>query len=247
MEKAVYERMASLERQHWWFRGRRAILAALLATLPLPARARVLEVGSGTGGNLALLGALGEVVALEPDATARALCRRHRGVTPVAGALPDAVPLEAGSFDLVAAFDVIEHLEADRRSLETLRGLLRPGGQLVMTVPAFPALWSAHDRSHHHRRRYRRRPLARLLREAGFEVQYLSYYNCLLLPLVAAVRALKRCLPGEAAPDDRMPSPWVNGLLYRLFAWERHWVARRRRLPVGVSLIAVATRPGDAS
>ncbi len=247
MEHAVYQRMAQLEAKHWWFRARATILEQLLASQPLPAHARLLEVGSGTGANLKLLAALGDVVAMEPDSTARALCQQHHGIEAIPGTLPNGVDLAPASFDLIAAIDVIEHVKEDRASLETLLGLLKPGGRLILTVPAFPFLWSGHDEEHHHQRRYRRRPLINMLTEAGFEVRYSSYYNCLLFPLVAMIRIAKNLLPGDNHPDDTMPQPWLNNILYRAFASECRWVAKNRRLPFGVSLIAVATRPEQHS
>lgn len=242
MEKSVYERMATLEDHHWWFRGRRAITAALLDNLQLPANAALLEVGSGTGANLEVLSRFGQLSLLEPSDVARQLCTAKHGITPDDGALPDAVPYPAESFDLIAALDVLEHIEDHTAALQALRGLLKPGGRLLITVPAFPFLWSEHDNSHHHQRRYRRHGLTQLLRGAGFELSYISHYNTLLFPLIAAVRGVKALLPGKRIPDDSLPNPTLNQWLYRLFLLERPLIAAQRRLPFGVSLLAVATK-----
>lgn len=242
MEKVVYKRMAQLQEHHWWFQARSYILTGLLDSLCIPQGASLLEVGSGTGANLSLLSKYGTVTALEPDETARKLCQERYHVLPDTGALPESIPYSSESFDLIAAFDVIEHISDDREVLSSLHRLLKPGGHLVLTVPAFPSLWSEHDVSHHHQRRYRRLPLEALLAEAGFIVNYASYYNCILFPLIALTRGVKKLFPGSGSPDDSLPHPLVNRLLFRLFAAERGRISRHRRFPFGVSLVAIASR-----
>lgn len=189
-----------------------------------------------------MLGTIGEVHAFEHDETALAVARGKAGALPAdrlqQGTLPHALPEAAEPFDLVVAFDVIEHVEKDRESLVALRRCLRPEGALVMTVPAHPFLWSRHDETHHHFRRYTRAMLRERLEAAGYEVEHLTHYNALLFPLVVAVRAAKRLLRLRDA-DDAMPSPPVNAVLRRVFAAERFWVGRVR-VPFGVSLLAVA-------
>ena len=243
MDQNTYRRMAEIQGRHWWYEGRRSILRATIARLGLPRPARILEAGSGTGANLRMLVEFGNVQGFEPDDFARATALATAGVDTPRGFLPDDVP-HAGPFDLVCAFDVIEHVDRDAESLAALCRLTTSGGYAVFTVPAFMFLWSRHDEVNHHYRRYRLPQLRTLLAQAGYEVQFISYYNFFLFPLVAAVRLTRKALRlnrGDA--DDALPRwPFVNTMLRVLFSAERHVLAQTS-LPFGVSIIAVCRKP----
>jgi SAM-dependent methyltransferase len=241
MDRATYDRMRALQADHWWFRGRRAILHGLIADLPLQKPARILEAGCGPGGNLGMLSAFGEVTGMEPDAASRAWAAEQTGVIVQAGALPAPLPFPPAGFDLVCAFDVIEHVDDDEASVAALGGLLRPGGFLATTVPGQPWMWSRHDEAHHHKRRYRMAPFRRLFEAAGLSIVKASYFNTLLFAPIAAVRALKMATGSTTADDDAMPSAPLNGLLTGVFGAEVHWL-RRASLPFGVSLVVIARR-----
>lgn len=243
MEQQAYSRMAEIEGAHWWFVARRRILQeALRRLVPLPPGARLLEAGCGTGGNLAMLETFGEVSAFEPDALARDLAGRKTATQVREGRLPSDVPFEAEAFDLVVALDVLEHLDDDLAGLKVLHGKLRPGGWMLITVPAFSFLWSHHDIVHHHKRRYRKRDLVRLASAAGLTPVTSTYFNTLLFPLVAVVRFAKNLLGIESADDGRMPTSLLNGVLGAVFASERHMIGRIA-LPIGVSILMIVRRP----
>lgn len=248
MEAHLFEEMARTEDHHWWFRGRRGIIEAVLREhLPPVAARRILDVGCGTGGNLPLLQGFGQVEGLEASEQARALCQRRMGASFVlhAGAVPQDLP--AGPFDVVTAFDVLEHIpDAELPgALRGIRDVLAPAGRLVLTVPAFRFLWSEHDEVHHHQRRYTVALLTEQLSAAGLRVRWVSYFNSVLFPPIAAVRLLQRVLPhgrkGEPRSDVETTrgSGLVNQVLEAVFSAERH-VVPRHSLPFGVSLIAVA-------
>lgn len=247
MDPEVYARMALVEDEHWWFSGRRQILREILCRrIDLPEGARLLEAGCGTGGNLALLRGFGDVSALEPDSEARRLASLKSGLDIRDGWLPDAVPFEDASFDLIAMFDVLEHLEDDVGSLHALQRTLRPGGWILLTVPAFPFLWSRHDETHHHKRRYRRDDLLQVIAAAGFNPIMTTYLNSFLFPPIAGIRLAKKLFGVDGHDDDALPPPLLNGVLRTIFASERHFVSRAG-LPIGVSLLAVARPDFSAS
>jgi SAM-dependent methyltransferase len=244
MDPALYPRMAAVEDTHWWFAARRAICERMLDRTGLQPDALILELGCGTGGNFPLLARRGELYAMDADATALQFAASRRLARLARGSLPGEFPFSGMTFHLAVMTDVLEHLDDERGSLRLVRSNLKRGGWLLMTVPALPWLWSRHDATHHHRRRYRAQQLAALLHESGFAINYLSYYNFLLFPAIASVRIAQRLLGGPAQPgtdahDLTMPSPAVNSMLLRLFSSER-FALGKVRFPVGVSLIALA-------
>jgi len=242
MERAVFDRMAELDQDHWWFIARRRILASVIERIARPPKkARVLEVGCGTGHNLPMLGKYGALDACELDDCARALAAKRLGREIKSARLPDLSMFERDCFDLVALLDVLEHVPDDVASLKAILKRLKPGGALLLTVPANPWMWSAHDVAHHHFRRYSKRELQRVVREAGFEIQLLSFFNTLLFPLVAAARIVGKLTRKDSA-DDSLPSAPVNTVLEKIFSLEAGMVGRTP-MPFGVSLLAVLRRP----
>lgn len=241
MERAIYDQMRVLQQDHWWFAARREILAGEIARLPLPRPAAILEVGSGPGGNIAMLSRFGAVKAIEPDAESRAYTIEQSGVDVRPGLLPQSLPDFGQAFDLVAAFDVVEHVDDDAGAVAALARLAKPGGFLITTVPAYAWLWSDHDAAHHHKRRYARRAYRRLFENAGLQIRRASYFNTLLFPPIAAVRLAKNAL-GRKGGDEAMPPPSLNRLLKAVFAAERT-LLRAADLPFGVSILLIAQRP----
>jgi SAM-dependent methyltransferase len=206
-----------------------------------PKDARILELGAGTGHNLAMLSRFGAVEASELDPIARDLASERLGRPVVEAALPDLSMFPAGSYDLVALLDVLEHVPDDKESLKAIYGLLRPGAALLLTVPINPWMWSAHDVAHHHHRRYRKHQIRKMAEDAGFAVELLSPFNSLLFPPIAAVRLAGK-LTGKDDSDDAMPSAPVNRILDTVFGLERGLIGRVP-MPFGVSLVGVLRRP----
>ncbi|CAE6812335.1 class I SAM-dependent methyltransferase [Paraburkholderia domus] len=249
MSPDAYLEMAETEAEHWWFRGRRDVLQAVLRRLALPPKARVLEVGSGTGGNLDMLTEFGTVSGLEMDSTARMLCsQKTSGRFNIrAGRCPDDVPFGSDSserFDLICFFDCLEHIADDVGSLARMQSLLAPGGVIVVTVPACQSLWSAHDVFLRHYRRYSRGSLTQCIAAAGYEAERVTYFNTLLFPLAVAARWFDRRLGRSRSTGDAIPIQPLNAALYRIFSAERHWLAHGT-LPYGVSLLAILRKPRE--
>ena len=242
MERKVYEQMAKLDSSHWWFTARRRILDGLIERVVRPPNnARILELGAGTGHNLAMLSRFGTVEASELDPVARGIASERLGREVKEAALPDLSMFPAESYDLIALLDVLEHVPDDKGSLAAIMARLKPGGALLLTVPANPWMWSAHDVAHHHHRRYRKAEIEKLALEAGYEIELLSPFNSLLFPPIAAVRLIGK-LTGKDDSDDAMPGAFVNRTLDAVFGLERSLIGRVP-MPFGVSLAAVLRRP----
>ena len=236
--------MLDVDEHHWWYRGRRRIIRAELDQLPLPAGARVLDAGCGSGRTLQELVDYGEVSGLELNAEAAELARARNLGEVVIGRLED-LPWEDEAFDLITCLDVIEHVPDDVAALLQLRRVCRPGGWLLVTVPAYQALWSRHDEANHHYRRYSRPSLRRAAGAAGWTVKRVSAFNSVLLAPAAAVRVAQRRLgTGNGYTSDLDLGPaWLNDALEWPLAIEARWLARGRTLPAGLSLLALLRRP----
>ncbi|MGB3503183.1 MAG: class I SAM-dependent methyltransferase [Mesorhizobium sp.] len=238
MELDEYRKMAETENAHWWFCGRRAIAEAVLKSMDLPANARIVEIGAGTGGNIPMLERFGHVTAIEMSGLARDIAREKTGHRFLDGYLPGNIPVAPQSADLVCMFDVLEHVSEDEASLDAIYAMLKPGGQVLLTVPAHQWMWSAHDESLHHFRRYSRNGLRTRIEASGFVIDRLSYTNAALFPVAAIARVMDR-LRGSTNPSghDTPPGP-INAAMKALFAAES-LVVPRVPLPMGVSLLAV--------
>ncbi|HEY0044695.1 MAG TPA: class I SAM-dependent methyltransferase [Allosphingosinicella sp.] len=240
MERIVYDRMAELDERHWWYRARRAILADVIRRkVKLPRDARILEIGCGTGHNLEMLQAFGKADGIEIDPAARAMAEQRLGRTIGSAPLPQLTGVEDGAYDMVAILDVLEHVEEDREALQSIARKLKPGGRILITVPAHPWMWSAHDVVNHHKRRYTRKGFKAVIAEAGLKLETVSWFNSLLFPLAAAARLAGR-VTGKEDSDDALPPRPVNALFEAVFGLERYWVGRLP-LPPGVSLLAIVS------
>ena len=240
MERVVYRQMAELDQRHWWYRARRKVLADLIRREAMPpAGANVLEIGCGTGHNLPMLGQFGKIDAVELDEEARAIAEERLGRSVMSAPLPELAGVPDRHYHLIAALDVIEHIDDDAAALATIAAKLRPGGKFVMTVPAHQWMWSAHDVVNHHKRRYSRRALRRLVEASPLRLDKIGYFNSLLFPLAAAER-LSSKLRGREDADVKLPPALLNTALETVFAAERHLVGRLPLTP-GVSLFAIAS------
>jgi 2-polyprenyl-3-methyl-5-hydroxy-6-metoxy-1,4-benzoquinol methylase len=249
MSPAAYVEVAQVQSTHWWYVARRSILRNQLRALALPRDAEILEIGSGTGANLDLLAEFGRVLGLEMADDAIRMAAQRAGATTSSitlrqGRCPEDLPALAQRFDLICLFDVLEHIDEDELSLARLRQMLKPGGRLMLTVPAYPWMWSPHDLHVHHRRRYTRRSLLTRCSRAGLVVTRMSHFNTLLFPLALAERIYEK-LSGRRTSATMTPAAPVNDFFTRVFALERLLMAHVS-LPFGLSLFVLAGPRTDA-
>jgi SAM-dependent methyltransferase len=228
------------EDRHWWYRGRRVVLERVIDDLRLPARARILDAGCGSGRNMVELARHGTVTGIELSQPSVELARGRGTGEVIAGSVLE-MPFEADSFELAASLDVIEHLQDDIAALRELRRVVAPGGSLLVTVPAYQWLWSGHDEVNHHFRRYTRRSLQRAGEQAGWQQVRTTYFNSLLLPAAILLRVLDRFSrkTTESSLDLWVPPEPLNWLLERPLRIEAATIARGGRIPAGLSLLAV--------
>jgi len=240
MNPDAYLEMAGTETHHWWFAGRRSILVHLIGNFDLPSSAKILEIGSGTGGNLQMLSSFGQVSAFEMDATARSIALDKTGgqfdIRP--GRCPTDIPFIGEKFDLICLFDVLEHIDQDVETLIAIKNMLAEGGLVLVTVPAYRWLWSGHDTSLHHKRRYSAGELHMKVIAAGLQPVRISYFNTLLFPLAAIVRLKDRLLGNSSDSGTAIPPALINRILRVLFSSERFMLSHFN-LPFGVSLLGV--------
>jgi SAM-dependent methyltransferase len=246
MRESEFRALLELDDRHWWYRGRRRVLAAQLERLPVPPGAAILDAGCGSGRTMDDLARLGAVAGfdLNPLGVEAA---RLRGHADVQAAAVERIPHDDGSFDLITCLDVLEHTADDVHSLRELRRVARPGGLLVATVPAYQALWSDHDEVNHHYRRYRRATLRGAATAAGWEPVSFTYFNSILLPLAAALRLAQRATRRRrtAPPHSQlhMTPHRMDPLLAGPMRLEAALIRIGLRLPLGLSLLAVLRNP----
>ena len=245
MEPHIYKSMIEIQRTHWWFRGRRRFLDSWVRIhARAPRDARILEVGAGTGSNLDTLKSFGRVTALEPDSFAFEHISGRRDITAVQGALPSRASDRLRDFDLVVAMDVLEHIEDDSGALRSMHRMLKRGGTIILTVPAFRFLWSAHDENLHHFRRYRAPELTREMERAGFRIVHASYFNFILFPAALAIRLFGRFVSHIASAGGGKVYPPLNSMLARVFGAEVI-VSRFLKFPFGLSVVCIGVKMAD--
>lgn len=242
MDESYVKEMAVLQAEHWWYQGRRNVISKVIESLNLSKDSKILEAGCGPGGNLKMLSHFGDVRAFEPDSFSVEHSKELSGLDIQTGTLPEGMPFDE-KFDLVCAFDVIEHIDDDKGSVKALCEHTKDDGYALFTVPAFQFLWSKHDVMNHHKRRYTKNEFKHVLVSAGYDVEFISYYNFFLFPLAAGIRLVKNALKiDDKGSDAQMPgTKFVNDALIFVFSSERH-IIPKMALPFGLSIIAVCKK-----
>lgn len=245
MDAELFARFGEIESRHWWFLARREIVLAVIARFARP-HASLLDIGCGTGFFLERARTLYSAVGVDPSPIALSMCAGRKLGEVKEGSATDLSAFDGQRFDLVTLLDVIEHVDDDVAALRATSGVLAPGGHVVVTVPAFPFLWTAHDDLNHHQRRYTKQRLKSALEASGFRVERLTYFNCYLFPLAVMERIGKRLLHLDGGADLALPPELINRTMRRVFAAERHWLDRGASFPVGLSVLGVGRLASDA-
>jgi SAM-dependent methyltransferase len=250
MHSVLYEEMWQCEERHWWFLGRRRILKSLVKRYQPTddgQRLAVCDLGCGCGANLAIWANEHDVLGVDTMPQALEYARLRLGDRVRLGTLPHRLPVDEGSQDVVLLADVLEHVRDDADAASRALGLLKPGGILIATVPAYQWLTSPRDIQHQHFRRYSTSAFRKLFTRDGVRIELLSHYNMFLFPAAAVVRLASRFTPlKDTSGDLRVPAAPVNWALRQVFGSEKHllpWL----KLPFGLSLVVVARRCDDQS
>lgn len=241
MMEHTYPILFEVEQAHWWYVGRRRIIGSFVKDICRGVKdraARILDVGCGTGANLLLLSQYGDAEGVDVSHDALSFCR-ERGLQKVRHGALEQLPYPDDSFDLVTAFDVVEHLDDDVAGLKEIRRVLRPGGRTLLFVPTFMFLWGLQDEVSNHRRRYRLPELERVLNEAGFEIERSTYANITFFLPILLVRKLMRLTGIRTATENTINVSALNGVFGWLFGLESI-ALRYMNLPFGVSGLCVA-------
>lgn len=241
MMRHTYPILYQVEESHWWYRGRRRIIAGLVEEICRNFKGRrphILDVGCGTGANLILLSQFGDVEGVDVSPDALDFCRQ-RGLKNVRLGAAEQLPYEEGAFDLVTTFDVVEHMDDDVAGLREMRRVLKPDGRILIFVPTFMFLWGVQDDVSNHRRRYRLPQLRQAVEAAGFEVERTTYANITFFLPILLVRKLMSLTGMKTSSESNINVPALNGILARILGAESR-VLRYLNLPFGVSGLCVA-------
>ena len=223
MRRVDFENMLTVQDVHWWFSGKRKIIDQIIRSCNGGSKLNILEIGAGTGSNLPMLSKYGDITALEQDDYARSMIKPMPGVKIVKGCWPNNLEhIQGLTFDLICLFDVLEHIEDDERVLMELPTFLRPGGKILLSVPAYQWMYSVHDKLLGHYRRYTINGLKTLCQNVGLDIVYSTYFNSLLFPLMVIARIIDRFGRGDktSSTGSDIPKLGLNNLFKAIFGLE---------------------------
>ncbi len=241
MQLNRYKQIFDVEKKHWWYQGRRLLLQEILQKLSFKISPRILDFGCGTGSTLSILNDFGTVFGVDKEKTALSFCRK-KGFRRVRQITHERLPFPNHSFSIITCLDVLEHISNDVKALKEMRRVLKRGGYLIVFVPAGPYLWSQLDFRSQHKRRYTYQHLYQALRDSGFTVQKISYFNYLFFLPILIIRLLQKTKVFNNTNwgvDPVIKSALINRLLTWIFALDVKSL-RYVSPPWGVSLFAVA-------
>ena len=242
MKRITYEIESDIERSHWWFIGRRALLHMLLSFPDGSSPSSLVDVGCGVGSNLMLFDSMGyHVIGLDSEIYSLSYAKkRHVAISLINGDLLT-LPFKTDSIDLIIATDILEHLPEDTLGIREIHRTLKRDGRVLFTVPAFQFLWGTQEVAGMHQRRYSKEELLKKIEEQGFRVIRSSYFNFLLFFPILLVRWAVRCLDLTIQSENRINFPLMNSILKQIFSLEPH-LLRHVSFPFGVSIFCIAQK-----
>jgi SAM-dependent methyltransferase len=243
MDKNYYPEYYELERSNWWFLARLQIIRTQVKKISSNNKLNILNIGVSTGASSQMLQEFGEVTSIEYDQFCVDFVNAKTNLNVQQGSILE-LQFDNNQFDLVCAFDVIEHVEDDQLAINEMYRVCKPGGNVIVTVPAFMFLWSKHDVVNHHFRRYTRPQLLALNRQS--DIRFCSYFNSILFLPIAVVRMLLKIVPfkrsGSGSDFGLFQSAFLNKLFYGIFISENALLKQFIRLPFGVSIMLVSKK-----
>jgi len=241
MRKDTYDIEWTLEKSHWWFTGRRRIFKTLLSSLMIRDGSTVLDVGCGVGSNLFLLQSMGfKVVGIDSEIYSLFFAQKN-SLVPLINADLLTLPIKSNSAELIVAADILEHLEKDNRGIKEMYRVLERMGKIMITVPAFQALWGTQDMVGMHKRRYVKKELLKKMEQEGFTILRSSYFNFLLFFPILFTRWLIRFCGLKIESENKINHPLINLFLKSIFSLESY-LLRYISFPFGVSIFCVAIK-----
>ncbi len=238
MEKYLYPHFYEIENEHWWFAARQKILFNFVEKIfNFPNHANMLDVGCGTGAILDMFSKKFNCFGQDTSSDAIEFCKKRNLKNVYLGTLNE-IELERNTFDLITAFDVLEHIEDEISVLKEMKNLLKDDGRILVTVPAFQFLWGIHDEVTHHKRRYIKPSLKNVIEKSGLKVERISYFNFFLFPIAVLKRFTAKLFNSNSANDLEIPTPILNSILKNIFETEKN-ILPKINFPFGLSLIAV--------
>ena len=242
MDRKLRKTIQEHEDAHWWFVSRRLVLDKILNNfLPHTKNRRdILEIGCGSGGNLQMLQAHGNLSAIELDEPSRRTANSKNICFVKKGKLPDDIPFDI-QFDVICAFDVLEHIDDDLLALQSIKNRLKENGTLLVTVPAYNFLWAPHDDFNQHRRRYTKKQLIETVLSAPLKIEYSTYFNTFLFPFMAPYRIFTKFVDDNNSMSVSQPPVLLEYVLKNIFSAERRFLPSIT-FPFGLSVLLVAKR-----
>ena len=243
-----YDVESKVESFHWWFVVRRKLLKSILSSIDVPINCLTLDIGCGTGSNLKILGSAGlhKVVGLDRSFYALSLAKKKVNLSLVSGDI-NSLPIRSNSIGLIIAMDILEHLDNDANGIKESYRVLNKGGILLLTAPAFKALWGTQDVVTGHKRRYSRNEIMDKLREENFNILKSSYFNFFLFFPILITRRIIRLMGVKIKSENEINSPLINYFLKIIFSLEIY-ILKYFPFPFGVSVFCLAQKnePCDA-
>lgn len=243
MKQNMYESMFEIESYHFYFRSKHEIVMRIIEDrTKCDNSLKLIDFGCGCGKMLTYLEKLGNTTGVDFSETALEFCRKNFSGNLFKGDMQNFKTDE--KYDVGVALDMLEHLDDDAAGLKNIAGALKDGALLIITVPANPSLWSSLDENCMHKRRYTKKSLEELVSNNGFKIEYISYYDFWLFPVIFLSRKLYNLLKinKDSKIENNIKDGFINNILYRIFSSEKNVISKDKTFPYGVSLICVARK-----